>query len=164
MTKYIPNVFTPAEHAVMKSYVSNLYQHKEQLEWDENFNRHFLYNPRPFQKFHIMMEALMSEHYGRKLKKSYCYLAMYGPNGMCERHVDRIQCQYSFDYCLTFDKPWPLFVEENGQPQKFELEENSALIYRGTEQHHWREQRKEGEFCHMIFFHFVPDEFEGSLL
>jgi hypothetical protein len=164
MTRYIPNVFSESEHLIIKNYVTNLYSQKDKLGWDEKFNRHFVHNPKPLQKFHLMLESSMSEYYGIKLKKSYCYLAMYGANGVCKRHVDRIQCQYSFDYCLTFDKPWPLFVEDNGKAQRFDLEENSALIYRGTEQFHWREDRKEGDFCHMIFFHFVPIEFEGQLI
>lgn len=163
MIKYIQNAFSNQEHDLIKRYITKINSTDNYVGWDEKFNRYFVHNPKALQKYHILLEDLMSQHFGVKLKKSYCYLAMYGKDGRCHKHVDRVQCQYTFDYCVDFDVAWPLFVEENGETHKFALEKNSALIYRGTENYHWREDRKEGAFCNMIFFHFVPEDFEGAL-
>lgn len=164
MIKYLQNVFTPRDVQILDDFIQGVVRSREGLVWEENFNRFSLHNPKQLQKFHLLLEEEMSEFYGLKLKKSYCYIALYGPDGKCKRHTDRIQCQYTYDYCHSYDVAWPLFVEEDGVAHEFNMEKNSALIYRGTEHFHWREDRKQGQYCYMIFFHFVPFDYVGRLV
>lgn len=159
MIKYLPDVFEQHVFERIQKYVEEVYQSKDGLKWDELFNRYSLHNPPPLRKFHYALEDEVSKYFGQKLKMSYCYLAMYGPNGKCIKHTDREQCQFTLDYCVSFDEPWPLFIEG----QQFDLKENSAVLYKGTDHLHWREDRTSGQYCHMIFFHFVPEDFKGSL-
>lgn len=161
--KYVYPALPESEHQLIKNWIDGLALKKDQLLWDEKFNRFAFHNPPVLQKYHTLLESLMSEHFGRPVKKSYCYIGFYGEDGICKRHTDRIQCQYTYDFCVSQDVPWPIYIEEGGIAQKFVPQENSAIIYKGTDHPHWRNDRTEGKYCTMVFFHFVPIEYCGEL-
>ena len=56
-------------------------------------------------------------------------------------------------------EPWGLFVDG----REYLLEENDALFYSGTGSIHYRERIAPGNFCMLLFFHFVDEGFEGEL-
>ncbi len=162
--KYLYPALPESDHQLIKNWTDNLALKKDELIWDEKFNRHSYHNPAVIQKYHTLLEPLMSEYFGRPVKKSYCYIGFYGSSGICKKHTDRIQCQFTYDFCVSQDIPLPIYVEDNEITHKFVPEENSAIIYQGTEHPHWRDDRSQGDHCTMIFFHFVPADFSGDLL
>jgi hypothetical protein len=72
-------------------------------------------------------------------------------------HIDRNACTYTIDYQLRSSVSWPLYVNS----EKVMLEDNSAAIYYGEDELHWRNEfptENHNDYVEMIFFHYVePD-------
>jgi hypothetical protein len=68
-------------------------------------------------------------------------------------HVDKNDTKYIFDYQVSANVDWPIFVENN----KYQLKDNEALIFSGKNSVHWRPKKifKNEDFVSMIFFHFI---------
>lgn len=135
---------------------------------DEKFNRWSLHNPSLLMKFH--KSRLLTDRaeiiFPEPVKPSYCYLSLYGPEGICPGHIDRPQCVYTIDLCISQKQPWPIFVgksEDDKRGKEFLLNENEALCYSGTGQWHYRNKVQPGNLVTMAFFHFVPMNFTGDL-
>lgn len=124
---------------------------------NHEFFRHGKHNM--FKDLHDSLTEKACEIFGEKVKPSYNYLSMYWNKGFCPEHTDRPQCKYTIDVCIAQRKPWGIFVED----KEYFLEENQALCYSGTDQKHRRNKIDPLNFCWLIFFHFVPENFEGCL-
>ena len=129
-----------------------------QVEYDEIFNRFFSHNEPFFCYLHDQLSEPASKIFGEKVKPSYVFYSEYGKNGVCPFHTDRPQCKYTIDYCINQDEKWPIYVDNN----EIVLNPNDAVCYSGTDSLHYR-KKITGKYCTMLFFHFVPINFEGSL-
>lgn len=120
------------------------------------------------------LEALL----GRALVSSYNFLSLYGPDGKCEPHLDHPNAMYTFDYCIDQDEVWPIYVSRpvewpdaaftrafdpaalKADPamafRQHDLRPNRALIFNGSSQWHYREPKRSGQFCNLLFFHYFP--------
>lgn len=125
------------------------------------------------------LEALL----GRALVSSYNFLSLYGPEGRCEPHLDHPNAMYTFDYCIEQDEVWPIFVSRTAEwPdaafnrafdaqrlkadralafRQHDLVPNRALVFNGSSQWHYREPKRAGQFCNLLFFHYYPAGCEG---
>lgn len=146
-----------------------------------------------FVKIHHQLTDLASEIFGESVKPSYSFLSMYKNNGICPLHVDRPQCRYTIDYLIRQDQaePWPIHIADPmtdeqrievtnsglGSPatdeaikeriaqenwHTVELNPNDAVCYSGTHSWHYRSQRLR-DTADLVFFHFVPEAFDGPL-
>lgn len=148
------------------------------FHWDaDTFIRYGIHNEPVFVEIHHFILEKMEEWVGLSLVPSYCYASFYGDSGKCPPHVDRGQCEFTLDYCISQSMVWPIYVNhtqdvETVDPveltynaQSYELRENEALVFRGTKDWHYRKHPlPEGEFCNMLFFHFVNADYEGELI
>jgi hypothetical protein len=84
-------------------------------------------------------------------------------------HYDTREAQrITFDIQLKASEPWAVVVE--GEP--FYLEDNQGLIFAGTQQIHWRENKTIAEdaeidmiFCHLEYVNTLPlDEGQEDIL
>ena len=128
------------------------------------YNRWGSHNPPLCRDLHLRpgFVALASRVFGRKVKPSYCFLSLYGPDGVCPRHVDRPQCRYTVDLLVGSDGAWPIYVSG----RRYVMRPGEALCYSGTEQPHQRKPMDadgDATFSDLVFFHFVPAEWRGSL-
>ena len=116
---------------------------------------------------------------------------MYDEHGICPLHIDRPQCYRTIDYLIrqSPDEPWPIYVGDlmtdeevvaigdAGHPDtpetiervkndtnwnEVDLMPNDAVIYSGTNSWHYRDRLPEGK-ADLVFFHFVPEGFNGDL-
>ena len=157
------------------------------------FVRTYAHNVPFFVKIHHQLVDFASKTFGEKVKPSYSFLSMYQDNGICPLHIDRPQCRYTIDYLIRQDqrKPWPIHIGDHmtdaqrialdeagdGHPNTDEeiqaridaenwhtvlLEPNDAVCYSGTHSWHYRSQRLKGT-ADLVFFHFVPEGFDGPL-
>jgi hypothetical protein len=131
---------------------------------EDLFNRWFWHNlPLLKQVHHGKLTQLASDIFGQPLKPSYCFLSMYGPEGICPPHTDRPQCQFTIDVQLNSDGSWPIYIED----KQFVLTNGQAIAYSGTGQRHFRKaMRLDGDNCtfmDLAFFHFVPTNWQGKL-
>jgi hypothetical protein len=79
------------------------------------------------------------------------------------------------DYCVNQNEPWDIFVNNtdlvedtsidqlNINAKPYTLMENDALILSGTQHWHYRNKIQQGNFCDLLFFHFVDGDFQGTL-
>ena len=157
------------------------------------FVRRFANNVPFFVNIHRQLTEFACEQFGEPLKPSYVFLSLYDDGGICPLHIDRPQCYRTIDYLIQQDQPepWPIRIGgymTNDQRRTFEetdaghprtdaeiaeriaaetwtdvlLEPNDAVLYSGTHQWHYRPERLRGQ-AHLVFFHFVPADFEGPL-
>ena len=130
-----------------------------------------------------------SELFGVRLKPSYCFLSMYDIGGCLPLHVDRPPCFRTIDLMVRQDddEPWPIMISErvdddesaDGQRPDFDLTDtdeiierhkwtdvvlkpNEAVCYSGTHQWHYRPSEATAR-TDLIFFHFVPEDYDGPL-
>lgn len=149
-TKLLKAVMAPEEFSSLQLSIDKVKIKKPVLSWCNVFMRHALYEAPFLKELHLQLTPLVEKVLQKKLTPTYCYLSMYGENGICPPHRDQPNCQWTLDLCVKQDKPWTLFVED----ASFLMNENEGLIYSGTDQVHWREQIHSGGFCDLVFFHF----------
>jgi len=164
--KFFISLKESAEKA-RKAFEGSAY-HEEGRPPESTFNRWQVHNPTFLQSLHHsrLITDMAERVFPEPVKPSYCFLSIYGPEGICPGHTDRPQCVYTIDLCVSQSRPWPIYVGEDaddkiGKP--YILKENEALCYSGTGQWHYRERVQEGNLVTMAFFHFVPAEYFGDL-
>jgi hypothetical protein len=130
-----------------------------------------LHNEPSIASLHRGLAAILSGLGGETLQASYCYLSCYEAGAVLERHKDRPQCKYNLSLVLDMQgpeatvepEPWPIYLEIDGQPEAVRLQVGDGLAYSGTDIWHWRDALPAGQRAIVCFFHFVPDDFSGSL-
>jgi hypothetical protein len=184
-------VFTEEVHQRMIAYLDEQVPYLSVGLDTDNFTRRFMHNNPFFMHVHGQLTEFASEMCGEKLKPSYSFLSMYDEHGICPLHIDRPQCYKTIDYLIrqSPDEPWPIYVGglmtdeevaavgDAGHPDtaeaigqikkdtdwnKVDLMPNDAVIYSGTHSWHYRDRLSEGT-ADLVFFHFVPEGFDGEL-
>lgn len=147
-TKNIPDLFP---------YIQSI---KTQGEMDEQcpFAPSFP-NQSEMDKIQIKVLSKLEEVSGLKLYPTYNYMRIYNKKSILKKHKDRSACEISITLTIGYegDYNWPVFIEDKqGNEHKLELEPGDALLYKGCEQIHWREDADERvkEHC-QVFIHYV---------
>ena len=128
-----------------------------------------IHNEPTAASLHHALARLVSDICGEPVIASYCYLSCYEAGAVLKRHRDRPQCVYNLS--VVFDMyspngepdPWPVFLELDGEPEAVHLQIGDGLLYSGTELWHWREALPQNQCAIVCFYHFVPENFSGSL-
>lgn len=112
---------------------------------------------------------------GLKLHPTYAYARWYQPGETLKIHTDRASCEISLTLTLDFDgESWPIYM---GKPTKEETEfsrtdarnnlvyakdvakietkPGDAVLYKGTEMYHWRDEYTQGKWQAQVFLHYV---------
>ena len=154
------------------------------------FNRRYGHNIPFFTDIHYQLADFASDVFRERVKPSYCFLSMYENGGQCPLHIDRPQCRYTIDYLIRQESndPWEIKVGQamsdsardeitEGHPIDEEerqliidstkwtsasLEPNDAVCYSGTNSWHYRPDKSSGK-VDLVFWHFVPENFNGPL-
>jgi hypothetical protein len=131
--------------------------------------RYVAYNEPVVRFFHQQIAKTLSMVAGEPLQPSYVYLAAYLGGAELKKHTDRPQCEFSVTFCLDFspepalETPWPIELETCSGPVKVYQALGDGLAYRGTRLPHYRGVLGSGQTSTSIFFHYVPQDFQGSL-
>lgn len=131
--------------------------------------RYVAHNESVARFFHHQLTPAMSAVAGVKVKPSYVYMGSYQAGAILKKHTDREQCEYSITFCLDYspeparETPWPLRLEGDGGAVTVFQSIGDALFYKGRELVHSREELPEGNTSTSIFFHYVAEDFSGSL-
>lgn len=169
-----PQIIRPLERAAFEDLQRHIREIRRAFEGTPyhdsaepmRFNRWYWHNLPLLKKLHAELAGKASEVFGEKVKPSYVFLSMYGDQGICPGHIDRPQCKYTIDLCVSQGKPWEIFVgddvnDKQGKP--YVLNEGDALCYSGTDQWHYRNRIESGNWINLAFFHFVPENFSEGL-
>ena len=151
----------------LKSYCDFLLDYCENNPVAKRTEKHDLLSPdQRFISRHPVFEMLLekltpkvSEITGKTLLPTYSYGRSYKPGAFLGVHSDRDVCEYSMTLCLGRDgTPWPIYMAKDasnrGSAPGFDLDTGEALIYKGIDMLHWREEF-EGEWQAQIFLHWV---------
>lgn len=118
---------------------------------------------------HDGLVPLLSDVVGEKVRPSYSFSVVYEKGAELVRHTDRAQCHYSLSLALDFEPeivgptPWALWLETSEGDIPFNLANGDGLFFRGTELPHFRTLFDCGERATVLFLHYVPFDFVGSL-
>jgi hypothetical protein len=136
---------------------------------DQSPRRYVAHNEPVAHFFHHQLTAAVTAIAGEPVKPSYVYLASYQPGAILEKHSDREQCEFSVTLCLDYSPeprkatPWPLHLHKRSGTVTVFQAIGDALLYRGCQLPHWRDPLPEGHTSTSIFFHYVREDFSGSL-
>lgn len=120
-----------------------------------------LYGFPPFEELLKNLCPTLEEISGKKLIPTYSYARKYVKGETLEIHVDRPSCEISATLTLGFSgNPWPFFVGDENKQNFTEVKMNvgDAVLYKGQELHHWREEFVEGDWQVQVFLHYVDAE------
>ena len=94
---------------------------------------------------------LMEKETGLSLLPTYSFWRMYTFGADLKKHKDRPSCEYSVTVKInSCGVEWPIFMEG----KEINLENGDAVIYKGCELSHWREEFK-GDWHSQVFLHYV---------
>ncbi len=131
--------------------------------------RYVAYNEPVARFFHRSLVPTISVLAGEPLKTSYVYMASYKSGAELKKHTDREQCDFSITLCLDFspepvlETPWPIRLDTNRGTVTVYQALGDGLAYRGVRLPHYRDRLGEGRTSTSIFFHYVTEDFAGSL-
>jgi hypothetical protein len=94
-----------------------------------------------------------------RLFPTYSYFRVYKNGDVLKRHRDRPACEVSLSLNLGYqaEKPWPIWLEVDGEALSVILEPGDAFLYKGIELPHWREPFT-GEHAAQVFLHYVNQD------
>lgn len=107
------------------------------------------------QTFDKLLEDLLPNFEtasGLKLLPTYSYARLYAPGEELKKHTDRPACEISATITLGFEGDvWSIYMDGN----KVDMKVGDAVLYRGQEVEHWREEYTEGQWQAQVFLHYV---------
>jgi hypothetical protein len=161
----LKTILPPDEHLALQNLAMNLWS-TDKGTYDKGFGRHQwtiwdnTHGPaiEPLRRFHEMLLPLAREEFeSETLVPSWCLLSIYeGPEAKLWKHKDDNACTYHINYTIFHKTPWDFYVEG----EKFQAEENDAVISYGNDQLHWREEfpdPKHNLVANAFFFYTEPD-------
>jgi hypothetical protein len=119
--------------------------------------------------FHHQLTNVVARLVGSAVRPSYVYLAGYEPGAELPPHVDRAQCEYTLAMCIDAspepicETAWPLRLRLPDRDLTVFQAIGDALLYRGREIPHFRDQLAPGRTSVQLFFHYVDEGFSGPL-
>jgi len=131
--------------------------------------RYAAHNESVARFFHHQLADVVSAIVGEPVKPSYVYFAAYLSGAELKKHTDREQCEFSVTLCLDFSPEpelatsWPLRVSTPHGTVTIYQALGDGLVYRGTRVPHYRDVLAAGHTSTSVFFHYVPENFRGSL-
>lgn len=128
-----------------------------------------------FDKLLVDLLPHFEEASGLKLLPTYAYARWYSPGEVLRIHRDRQSCEISATVTLGFDgEVWPIYMgtpsevpTDFGRTDEFdntvyakgvgkvEMGIGDAVMYRGCELYHWRDEYTEGKWQAQVFLHYV---------
>jgi hypothetical protein len=166
----IRNLIHPFHVAALRRYFRYMVRRGLFYLGDEQSARRYgVHNDGVARFFHHYLAKTVSAVVGETVKPSYVYAACYLSGAELKKHIDREQCEFSVTFCLDFspepkgETPWPVRLDTSHGPVSIYQALGDGLLYRGTRIPHYRDVLAEGRTSTSIFFHYVPEDFTGSL-
>lgn len=103
-----------------------------------------------------VLTPVLSRAIDCELCPTYSYLRIYLKGAMLARHIDRPACEVSATLCISSEagRVWPFWIETADGVTEVKLEPGDAVVYKGMEIPHWREEF-EGDRQVQVFLHYV---------
>jgi len=135
----------------------------------QSSRRYHAHNESVAKFFHHQLTKAVSTIVGQPVKPSYVFFASYQEGAWLEKHTDRAQCEFSVTLCLDYSPepkrqtPWPIQLHTTKGVTTVYQSIGDGLVYLGCRLPHSREVLPSGHTSTSIFFHYVPEDFNGPL-
>ncbi len=159
------------KYVLLKNVVDREYCHKlseflmssanEKITWNDEQcpKSEAIYGAKPFDLLLVELMPLFSQVTKKNLFPTYSYARLYANGEELKNHIDRESCEISATITLGFDGDvWPIYMGDNlakDNASSISMEIGDAVLYFGTEKHHWREIYTEGKWQAQVFLHYV---------
>lgn len=169
---YVPlgELIHPFNLAALRRYYRHAIRRGTIRLGDEQSSRRYVaHNESVARFFHYQIANAVSAIAGEAIKPSYVYFGSYLSGAELRKHTDRQQCEFSVTLCLDFSPEpdlatsWPIRLDTPEGTVKVYQALGDGLVYRGTQVPHYRDVLAEGKTSTSIFFHYVAEDFSGSL-
>jgi hypothetical protein len=169
---YVPlgHLIHPFNLAALRRYYRHAIRRGTIRLGDEQSSRRYVaHNEGVARFFHYQIANAVSAIAGEPIKPSYVYFGSYLGGAELKKHTDRRQCEFSVTLCLDFSPEpdlatsWPIRLDTPEGTVKVYQALGDGLVYRGTKVPHYRHVLAGGYTSTSIFFHYVPEDFSGSL-
>jgi len=123
-------------------------------------NTHSKYADTLMESLLLQLQPKMEYVTEMELVPTYSYYRVYRPGSTLKKHVDRPACEISVSVCFNYNYEdqtnnlqWPIFFNDN----PVFLNPGDAVVYRGIDIPHWRDEFKAPNLSYHIqgFFHYV---------
>ncbi len=133
--------------------------------------RYFMHNEPLGTWLHRRIEPLVARAVSRPIKRSYSYTISYTEGAVLRLHTDRPQCEYTLSLAIDAtpdagrEQAWPLCLDSKADRGvvAFRLAPGDGLLFRGRELPHFRDELGTGRTAASVLFHFVDENFQGTL-
>ncbi|MFT5483377.1 MAG: hypothetical protein ACI9GW_002034 [Halieaceae bacterium] len=146
------------------------------------FGRMVVHNHPGINIIQARLADKVSELVGEEVEPSYSFLSLYNNLGKCEVHMDAPDAKWTLDMCIEQSALWPIHISQiqpwvedtdwvepdwhqqitsdpTNKFEEFVLQENSAIVFAGSSQWHYRDRIprvQKDNFCHLLFLHYIP--------
>lgn len=140
------------------------YDHTPEIGADAQIpNSHARYADFFTESLLLALKPRIEQAIGEKLLPTYSYYRVYKRGDQLTPHLDRAACEISMTICTDVNK-WPFYIINAYKPddkaiKTVNLEQGDALIYKGTQVVHWREQLAADQHT-QVFLHYVRENGE----
>jgi len=134
----------------------------------ESPTRQGFHNESVARYFHQELRGTVERIVGEPVKPSYCYVRSYLPGASQPVHTDREQCVWNVSWLIddlgaaADTEPWPIRIMTDDSQTEVGFGVGEAVLFPGSVPHQ-RPVLPGNRSVTVIFFHYVPRGFTGSL-
>ena len=151
--KVIKNLITPDEVEVLKICTEIMHRtnlHNFDFKQSNNADS-FFYGSVIGDSFLLKIKPIIEKEVDHSLLPTYSFFRIYTKFSRLDKHQDRPSCELSVTLHIASDKNnWPIFMGG----EEVVLSPGDAVIYKGTEIPHWRNEFT-GDYYSQVFLHYV---------
>lgn len=180
--KKLPNILNEIIINEIRGLIDSLLT--DELEKQElfDFGRLVVHNHPYINQLQNTMTGLASEITRELVEPYYNFLSLYNNLSVCGVHMDAPFSKWTLDICIEQSNIWPIYLSQvlpwpentihidkdweskiKNDPannfKEYNLEAGEGIVFSGSSQWHYRNritQIKKENYCHLIFFHFIP--------
>lgn len=164
----LPDLLPVLMLAALRRYVRGL-RLDGYLTYDEDEHRLSSHNDPVLRYVHHQLLSVVHRILPERVRPSYCYLGAYMPGAELRAHRDRPQCAWNLSLLIDTEPDmgredaWPIFLQTDEGAAEVRLAMGDGVLFSGTDTLHWRPPLATDHVISVVFFHFVPSDFEGDL-
>jgi alkylated DNA repair dioxygenase AlkB len=112
----------------------------------------------------IQYQNAVEQHTGLLLYPTYSYCRVYQGGDKLVSHLDRLACEVSVSINIACTKDsWPFWIKyKNKASEQINLKPGDAVIYKGCEARHWRDELPKGSINVQLMLHYVSQNGPNS--
>ena len=155
---FVENFIDSYTIKIISKYLENKIRRGEWKELTEDPTSKYFYYADP------LIETILDEKHkyveniiDKKLHPTYSYARIYQPGESLKPHIDRSSCEISVTVNVaTVGEQSPIWMKYmDYSPKSFYLKAGDAVIYKGCESLHWREEFNSDQLNVQFMLHYV---------